>query len=233
MVCCGRKQKSGEHQPLENDGVLFGLLRQKRKELADRQNVPPYVIFSDRTLVEMSAYFPQTPAALKNIYGVGDVKLQRYGRKFLDVILSYCQAHGIPEKTRSDSEPSARNQLERSDPKDNPKGTRTFLVAGEYNQGKTISALCEEFDVKPTTILGHLTRFALAGNPLRKGADLDGMASTSPELQAAVMSAFDEMGVTALRPVFEALNGEVDYDDLRWIRLMYLVSHHSPWAPGE
>ncbi len=76
----------GKKAELEYNSALFALLRQKRKEMADEAGVPPYVIFSDKTLVEMAAYYPQSVASLLNISGVGQVKLRQYGEAFLDVI---------------------------------------------------------------------------------------------------------------------------------------------------
>ena len=82
----------------EYNRALFALLRQKRKELADSEGVPPYVIFPDRTLVEMSTYYPQRLASIQHISGVGKVKLERYGSDFLLVICSYCNSHNLKEK---------------------------------------------------------------------------------------------------------------------------------------
>ena len=68
------------------DAALFESLRALRKRLADEQNVPPYVVFSDATLVEMSRLKPQDEAGLLEVNGVGEVKLARYGRAFLAAI---------------------------------------------------------------------------------------------------------------------------------------------------
>ncbi len=66
--------------------VLFERLRALRKELADRQGVPAYIVFSDKVLREMASRRPGTPAALLDLPGVGPAKLERYGRAFLDAI---------------------------------------------------------------------------------------------------------------------------------------------------
>ncbi len=69
-----------------HDGGLFEALRQRRLELAREQRVPPYVIFSDRSLVEMAQLRPLDRQAFRQITGVGDVKLERYADEFLEVI---------------------------------------------------------------------------------------------------------------------------------------------------
>jgi ATP-dependent DNA helicase RecQ len=68
------------------DRMLFEKLRARRLELAKAQNVPPYVIFHDKTLAEMAARTPRSAADLAGIPGVGETKLQRYGEAFLEVI---------------------------------------------------------------------------------------------------------------------------------------------------
>jgi ATP-dependent DNA helicase RecQ len=71
------------------DEALFERLRTVRKRLADENHVPPYVIFSDKTLHEMCRHFPTGPAEMRGIHGVGDVKLERYGNDFLAEIRAY------------------------------------------------------------------------------------------------------------------------------------------------
>ncbi len=70
----------------EADQTLFQALREKRTEIARGQNVPPYVIFHDRTLIELATARPRSLAEMAKIPGVGDVKLDRYGEVFLEVI---------------------------------------------------------------------------------------------------------------------------------------------------
>ncbi|MFZ5834730.1 MAG: DNA helicase RecQ [Pseudomonadota bacterium] len=69
--------------------TLLDALKARRMELARAQNVPPYVIFHDKTLVEMASHKPRTPDTLRLISGVGEMKLQRYGPQFLEVILQH------------------------------------------------------------------------------------------------------------------------------------------------
>ena len=80
------------------DEALFDLLRTLRKKLADKQHVPPYIIFSDKTLHEMCRSYPSTADEMADISGVGDTKLERYGEEFLKVI----RAHKKPLTESSD-----------------------------------------------------------------------------------------------------------------------------------
>jgi ATP-dependent DNA helicase RecQ len=75
------------------DQELFELLRSLRKQIADEHGIPPYVVFSDRTLHDMAANFPRTAESMLTVSGVGEVKLERYGRQFLRLIDRYCSDH--------------------------------------------------------------------------------------------------------------------------------------------
>lgn len=70
-------------------GELFEALRSLRKELATKEKLPPYMIFSDATLIQMATDKPTDLELMKNIRGVGEFKLQKYGEEFLTVIKSY------------------------------------------------------------------------------------------------------------------------------------------------
>ncbi len=70
----------------EADKELFDLLRQKRFELAKAQNLPPYMIFHDKTLIEMASVKPKTLEEMTKISGVGENKIKRYGTEFLRTI---------------------------------------------------------------------------------------------------------------------------------------------------
>ena len=80
-------QMAGE---LEGDAAeLFGRLRALRAQLARRQGVPAYVVFSDKTLREMAISRPRTTTELRAVSGVGSAKAERYGRDFLTVIQDF------------------------------------------------------------------------------------------------------------------------------------------------
>jgi len=68
------------------DRKLFAKLRQLRKELADAEDIPPYIVFNDATLSELAKVKPNSASAMLNISGIGDTKLQRYGQPFLALI---------------------------------------------------------------------------------------------------------------------------------------------------
>jgi ATP-dependent DNA helicase RecQ len=76
---------------MDIDVALWEALRERRRELAEEQGVPPYVIFHDRTLQEMCTILPQNLVQFGRITGVGERKLDKYGDTFLAVINEHLQ----------------------------------------------------------------------------------------------------------------------------------------------
>ena len=74
------------------DKDLFARLRFLRKQIADKENIPPYVVFNDATLEEMAQFTPTTKAEMLDINGVGERKLERFGDAFMNLIQSHLAA---------------------------------------------------------------------------------------------------------------------------------------------
>ena len=95
---------------------------------------------------------------------------------------------------------------------------RHHLVGEAFNSGQSVEQLAEEWQVKHDTILDHLYKYFQEGYPLRSGGLLH-LLQIPDEQQQRAMQAFAELGLEFLRPVFEALNEEIGYGDLKIIRL--------------
>ena len=85
------RQQTKTVLPTDVDIKLWEALRECRRELAEEQGVPPYVIFHDRSLKEMCSVLPRNPAQFGQVTGVGERKLNKYGQAFLQVIIEHLQ----------------------------------------------------------------------------------------------------------------------------------------------
>ncbi len=96
-----KEQKSAPLKPkqkdLNYDTELFEILRTKRWNLAEERGIPAYIIFSDKSLMEMAAYLPTDKISLLNINGVGMKKYESYGKIFLNIIKMYRDKNNIKE----------------------------------------------------------------------------------------------------------------------------------------
>ncbi len=205
---------------LDINQPLFELLRKERKELADASGVPPYVIFSDRTLVEMATYFPQSRDSLLDIHGVGAVKCDRFGATFLQIITRFCREHEIRERPKRSHKilpgPPMKSYAEKSDQ------PRHIHVGDIFNSGRSITEITAIFNIKQTTAIRHLYRYVMDGFGLRSD-DILALSTLPADQKKAVFKAFDQCGTEYLKPVFDALNGDVSYDDLNILRLYHLA----------
>jgi ATP-dependent DNA helicase RecQ len=198
------------------DMGLFERLRALRRELADAADVPPYVVFSDRSLAEMATCFPHSPTSLLAIHGVGQRKLAAYGEPFLAAIREYCAEHGLAE--RAHPVPAAEGP---SGVIDGPR--RRWQEVGEaFAAGQTIEQLMALYNVKQGTIVEHLYRYVRAGRAFEP-ARIRPLSKLSAEDQERVLAVFAELGPDTLSPVFAALGGEVAYEELHVLRLVSLL----------
>ena len=200
---------------VEYDSVLFEELRAKRKELADTEGVPPYVIFFDRTLKEVATYFPQSKESFEKIHGIGQMKVEKYADNFLPIICTYCQQHELTERPKSTSRVGRSTTGLKS---------RSQEVGERFQAGESIAELVQSYGIKRGTIIEHLSKYAKAGNPLPVER-LHAESSLSDEIKNRVLEIFDELDPDYLKPVFDAFNETINYEELHLIRAIYWTVH--------
>lgn len=205
-----KEEVSKEHkQAISYEKGLFDRLKNVRKLLADKENVPGYVILSDATLIEMSAYLPQTEPALRRISGMGDVKLALYGSHFLNEILHYCQEFHL--ETRIQQKAAKKERKSGGEKSGDTKRTSFEL----YRQGKNVKEIAALRNLAPTTIEGHLAEFVQSGEIDVTELVLD---SKIPLIENAIA----RCGMKELGPIKEFLGQDYGYGEIRaviaWMR---------------
>jgi ATP-dependent DNA helicase RecQ len=197
---------------IEYDQKLFELLRVKRKQIADQKNIPPFVIFADSSLIQMATDFPETENEFLRIAGVGVKKLESYGATFLTIIKNYVKNNDVKQKSVRQTLRIKKSVL------DEP---RHRVVAKAYIDGSSITELAEEYNVQEQTVINHLARFTNEGNMVR----LDGLlerVTIDKSKQKKVFNEFDENGTVTMRNIFEKFDGEISYNELHLLRVIYL-----------
>ncbi|OQY31857.1 MAG: hypothetical protein B6I38_05260 [Anaerolineaceae bacterium 4572_5.1] len=202
------KQEKGKY-----DSVLFEKLRILRGKLASEKNVPPYVIFHDRTLVDMASYFPHTEADLRQIYGVGGRKVAEYGKRFLPVIQAYCRENDI--KPLSKQKPRAKKRLSSKTGRQ-----RSEYVWKQFQGGKSIQQIASDMGFRPGTIFRHLQKSHEDGREINVEY-LKKSSKLSAKDGQRVIDAFAEHGDGFLSPIFNALNEEISYDEIKLWKMIF------------
>jgi len=195
------------------DSGLFEILRKTRRLLADARNVPPYVIFGDKTLQEMARYYPQSLQSLAKIFGVGKEKLAQFGARFLCDIRSYAEAKDIAEREIVEVERSERRKG-RSVVRAITDTIQTSV--GLFEEKKTIEEIAKLRDLHPGTIIQHLEQAS------ERGTRLDASHQSFPDAQrfdhiADVLRRTDNWMLTPLRNI---LGETYSYDEIRLARFL-------------
>src|SRR5699024_5846423 len=146
------------------DEQLFSILRTLRKEMADRDNVPPYVLFSDMTLKECCRYFPETKEEMLDIKGIGEKKFETYGPPFLEKIVAWREEHPAIKPARKINDfrgPTAKKQPAQQT--DGPSHMESYQL---FQHGKSIKDIAVIRDMNKQTIEHHIFKAYKDGYPI-------------------------------------------------------------------
>ncbi|MBA9078000.1 DNA helicase RecQ [Rufibacter quisquiliarum] len=183
------KRQKKSRSAVEN--ALFEHLRQLRKELANERSIPPYVVFTDNTLQEIVEQRPTNKMAFLAISGVAQAKYEQYGETFINAILSFLAQQAEQQQARL-------------------KGTTHLVTYELLRQGKTPEQISEQRQVQLTTIFSHLATL------YQQGYEVDLKPYLSDWEYSRVREGIIATKQTAaLKPIFEYLDGEVDYLKIR------------------
>lgn len=191
----------------ESDDSLFELLRTKRRLTAEMEKVPPYLIFSDSTLREMSIYLPTDEESMLSIKGVGEVKLEKYGREFLNVIIDYCREKGI--------ETHKVSPVKDKDQADEEEQPSHIISLSMYRSGLSLNDIAKNRALKEVTIQDHLIRC------WTEGQDVDLSPFIPEKYEHLILSKIKEIGGEKLKPLKDALPDEVDYMAIKAVLCKY------------
>ncbi len=184
-------------QKEKNFNELFEKLRKLRKEIADNEKVPPYVIFNDLTLKELSDVKPTKIEDLTEISGIGEHKKNKYGKVFIYEIINF-----ITDKILDGV---------------NIKGGTNLLTFKLYKKGLSVDEIARKRDLKSATIFSHLAKF------YEDGEDIDIFRILKKEEIDKIIYAIENVKVeNGLKPVFDFLNQEISYGKIK-LALIYLL----------
>ncbi len=199
---------------LSHNSELFDKLRNIRREQAEKENVPPYVIFSDATLMELATYLPQTKEELNEISGFGTFKIEKYGELFLSVIVEFCEQNNLSslifnKKPKKKREPKTVNK--------SPAGTFTTSYQ-MFKAGNSIEEIANIRNLAINTIQNHLVNFVTVGTI--KPSELMDTNKIEPILEIA-----KSQSIISLKAIKEELGEDYSYFEIH-IAIAYYKSKH-------
>ncbi len=186
----GRKSSNKPVGKSEGNAALWDALRAKRREIADAQDVPPYVIFHDATLMTMLEARPTNLKQMALISGVGVRKLELYGVQFLTVISEYAEDHKISD---------------------------TVIDSAElFKLGFSVQQIAQKRGYKEETIYNHLSQALEQGMLVVK--DVVELPEQEIKRIEEVILSLPIEHQNALKPVYDLFVGQYSYGILRCVR---------------
>lgn len=199
-------QKIQKKAPVKGpDVTLFEMLRALRKEISETQRVPPYVIFHDSTLREMSSRLPLDLKSLLLVPGVGESKSKKYGRLFIEVIEKYAVEQGL-KSTSTETDQKISNE---------PKTPSHLLTYELYKQGKLLEEICVSRGLTTITVQEHFVRCS------QEGLEIDWDKFIPSQHEELILQTVKKIGQGKLKPIKDALPDEIGYFAIKAVICKY------------
>lgn len=200
-------------QRLNCNNDLFIVLRDLRREIADKEGVPPYFIFADTTLKEISTRYPVTEDQLLDISGVGELKLKKYGESFLEAVQQYVEENKLDQDWvfKKKSKPAMEDQ-----------SLKTHEITIDLlKSGISLNQAAAERDCTLQTILSHIQKYLSEGNSLNFEIPFDELFDKEEE--KLVLESIEKVGIARLTPIKNMLPDNITYDAIRAV----ILKHYS------
>ncbi|MEG4277678.1 DNA helicase RecQ [Microcoleus sp. MON1_C1] len=194
--------------------ALFTILRTLRKQIADEQFVPPYVVFADKSLRDMAEKRPQNLREFEEVYGVGSNKRDKYGKVFLEAIRTFCQEQGLPSGAASSEVANLPNLA-------NVASYSQMQTWELYRQGLTVQGIANARGMSPNTISGHLIEL------MEMGREVDINLLVESERQQAIVYAIEVMGDEKLRAIYDFLEERYTFEEIKFVRAWWRQNYVS------
>ncbi|HDR7660065.1 DNA helicase RecQ [Bacillus wiedmannii] len=191
-----------ETRQIVQDHPLFEVLREVRKEIAQGEGVPPFVIFSDQTLKDMCAKMPQSDSELLTVKGIGEHKLVKYGSHFLQAVQHFIKDNPNYAET-------VKTEVVTERKKSGKASANSHLETYEmYKQGIDLDEIAKERGLSRQTIENHLIR------SFEDGMEIDWNSFVPAEYESLIETAVQN-AEGGLKSIKEQLPNEVSYFMIR------------------
>lgn len=197
---------------ISEDNSLFEILRALRKDLAQGEGVPPYFIFADSSLREMSSRYPVTTEQFLEITGVGQHKCEKYGEIFISRIKDYVNENNII--LNWDDNKSEKNIVKKTTVKSEDKKIKSHeITAKMFKEGIDINQISKERSLTVSTIIDHLLKYVQEGNSIETTAGFGDYFTE--EQEELIINAINKAGIEKIGPIKSELPDEISYDMIK------------------
>jgi ATP-dependent DNA helicase RecQ len=209
---------------ISSDNELFDILRTLRKEIASKEGVPPYFIFGDAVLKEMSTRYPLNETQMMDISGVGQKKYEKYGELFIEKISKYAEEKNIEVAWTSVKSEKTPLEVKKREDKTNRKDDKIKtheVTLNMIQENMSIKEIMEERQLTLSTLLGHIEK--CLGEDKFQGLTVDFSGLFSKEVEQEVLAAIEEVGSERLTPIKKIVSDSIDFDTIRTVIMKKVI----------
>jgi hypothetical protein len=185
--------------------VLHQQLRKLRELICAKKDLPIYIVAGSKTIDELAEYLPQSLPELRKISGFGDVKIEQYGKQFLDVILEYCNEHNLSSLIK---EKVPKKEKKATTGEKKPKVDTKAESYRLFREGNSIEDIAATRKLTRQTIEGHLAHFVESG-------ELNIEELISPEKLVQIEPVLKEYDGGSITIIKQQLGSDIGFGDIK------------------
>ena len=205
------------------DNELFEILRRLRHEIAVGEKVPPYMVFGDSTLKELSSRMPVDKEQMLEVSGVGERKYDKYGQQFIEKIMNYLNSNNINHIWIS----KAKSDISIEEKKNNIEGSKNIKEKSYINTVEmlrvcgSLRKTAGERELTLTTIISHVEKYISERNSIDFNIDFSEIFNEEDEI--IVKEAINNVGFNKLKAIKEEVPSNISYDAIKGIILKKII----------
>ena len=205
---------NSEYFNVTTDKKLYERLRDYRLSVSKLEGVLPYIILSSNTLKEISGRYPLDEEQLKDICGIGPVKINKYGEDIINIVKEYIQENNINPKWEE------KKRLKLVLDGDSRKNDEIALDL--LNQNKDINDVADELEISVSTVLGYVYDYIKLGNNINFDIDLKCMYTENEK--EMILDAINRFGDEKVSVIKKVMPDYVKYESIRAVILERYIS---------
>lgn len=205
---------NSEYFNVTTDKKLYERLRDYRLSVSKLEGVLPYMILSSNTLKEISGRYPLDEEQLKDIGGIGPVKINKYGEDIINIVKEYIQENNITPKWEE------KKRLKLVLDGDSRKNDEIALDL--LNQNKDINDVADELEISVSTVLGYVYDYIKLGNNINFDIDLKCMYTENEK--EMILDAINRFGDEKVSVIKKVMPDYVKYESIRAVILERYIS---------
>ena len=205
---------NSEYFNVTTDKKLYERLRDYRLSVSKLEGVLPYMILSSNTLKEISGRYPLDEEQLKDMGGIGPVKINKYGEDIINIVKEYIQENNINPKWEE------KKRLKLVLDGDSRKNDEIALDL--LNQNKDINDVADELEISVSTVLGYVYDYIKLGNNINFDIDLKCMYNENEK--EMILDAINRFGDEKVSVIKKVMPDYVKYESIRAVILERYIS---------